>query len=180
MSGRPLTGYHVYAFLIPFAVLHLPFVSGIDWTLAGELVTIGTYFALAVVWDYLWFVLNPAYTVRRFRKGSVWWFEKPWIGPFPIDYYSGVALCIVLSALGAWSAGSADVLYRQLWMLAGFAVLIGIAVLLAPLYHRWYRHMRRTGADDRAATSMYPAPAPDEVWSGGTPDLHPLENGRTQ
>ena len=69
MSGRPLTGYHVFAFVIPLLVLHLPFVSGIDWSLAGELVTIGTYFALAVVWDYLWFVLNPAYTVRRFRKG---------------------------------------------------------------------------------------------------------------
>jgi hypothetical protein len=60
-------------------------------------------------------------------------------------------------------------------MLAGFAVLIGVAVLLAPLYHRWYRHMRRPGADDRAVTGTYPAPAPDEVWSGGTPDLHPLE-----
>src|SRR4029079_2266901 len=124
-GGGPLPGSRVFALVTRLGVLPLPFVSGIDWSLAGELVTIGTYFALAVVWDYLWFVLNPAYTVHRFRKGSVWWFEKPWIGPFPIDYYSGVALCMALSALGAWSAGSSDVLYRQLWMLAGFAVLIG-------------------------------------------------------
>ena len=53
-----------------------------------------------MVWDYLWFVLNPAYTVRRFRKGKVWWFEKPWIGRFPIDYYSGSALSIVLARAG--------------------------------------------------------------------------------
>ena len=90
MGRRPLTGYHVYAFTIPLLVLHLPFVAGVDWTLAGELRTIATYFALAVVWDYLWFVLNPAYTVRRFERGKVWWFEVPWIWRFPLDYYVGV------------------------------------------------------------------------------------------
>ena len=32
-------------------------------------------------------------------------------------------------------------------------------VLLAPLYHRWYRHMRRAGADDRARRRRtYPPP----------------------
>ena len=46
--------------------------------------------------------------------------------------------------------------------------------LLAPLYHRWYRHMRREGADDRPATPTYPPPAPEEVWSGGVPELPPL------
>ena len=48
-------------------------------------------------------------------------------------------------------------------------------VLLAPFYHRWYRYMRRDGADDRAITDTYGPPAPDEVWSGGDPDLHPLD-----
>ena len=72
MGQRPLTGYHVYAFTIPMLILHLPYVLGVHWTLAGELVTVATYFVLAVVWDYLWFVLNPAYTVRRFRRGNVY------------------------------------------------------------------------------------------------------------
>ena len=64
---------------------------------------------------------------------------------------------------------------RQLWFLAGLAVLVGVVVALAPLYHRWYRHMRRAGADDRASTPTYPAPAPGEAWSGGAPDLRPLD-----
>ena len=74
----PLTGYHVWAFAIPLIVLNLPYVMGVEWTLAGELRTLATFFALAVVWDYLWFVLNPAYTVKRFERGKVWWFEVPW------------------------------------------------------------------------------------------------------
>jgi hypothetical protein len=35
--------------------------------------------------------------------------------------------------------------------------------------------MRRAGADDRASTPTYPPPAPEAVWSGGMPDLHPLD-----
>jgi hypothetical protein len=178
MGRRPLTGYHVYAFTIPMLVLHFPFVAGVDWTLALELRTIATYFALAVVWDYLWFVLNPAYTVRRFERGKVWWFEVPWIWRFPLDYYVGVGLSVLLAALAAWAAGDAGPLWRHLWMLAGLAVLVGLTVLVAPLYHRWYRHMRRGGADDREVTPMYPPPAPSEVWASGVPDLHPLEGAQ--
>jgi hypothetical protein len=179
MGQRPLTGYHVFAFVIPLLLLHLPFVSGVDWTLAGELRTIATYFALAVVWDYLWFVLNPAYTVRRFGRGKVWWFEVPWIWRFPLDYYSGIALSVVLAGLAAWAAGDWSPLVRHLWMVVGLVILVAATVLLAPLYHRWYRHMRRAGADDRDVTMTYPPPAPEAAWAGGTPDLHPLDETAT-
>ena len=178
MGHRPLTGYHVYAFAIPLLILHLPYVDGVDWTLAGELRTIATYFALAVVWDYLWFVLNPAYTVHRFGRGRVWWFEVPWIWRFPLDYYLSIALSVALAALAAVADGDAEPLRRHLWMLAGLAVLTAIAVLAAPLYRRWYRHMRRPGADDRDVTASYPPPAPEAAWSGGTPDLAPLGDPR--
>ncbi len=175
MGGRPLTGYHVFVFTIPLLLLHLPFVSGVEWSLEGELLAVAAYFVLASVWDYLWFVLNPAYTVPRFKQGNVWWFEVPWIWRFPLDYYVSVAVSIVLAALAVLPAGDAEPLRRHLWMIAGLIVLTAIAVIAAPLYHRWYRHMRRAGADDRPATSTYPPPSPESVWNGGVPDLKPLE-----
>ena len=175
MGKRPLTGYHVYAFTVPMLLLHLPFVSGVDWTLARELATVGTYFALAVVWDYLWFVLNPAYTVRRFRKGAVWWFEVPWVWRFPLDYYSGIALSVALAGLASLSAGDGEPLRRHGWFLLAQAILVAAVVVAAPLFHRWYARMRRAGTDDRALTAMYPPPAPEAVWTGGAPDLHPLD-----
>ena len=119
MGHRPLTGYHVFAFTIPIVILHLPYAMGVDWTLGGELRTIGTFFALAVFWDYMWFVFNPAYTVARFKKGNVWWFEVPWIWRFPLDYYTGLGLSIVLAGLAGVADGEAETLYRHLWMLAG-------------------------------------------------------------
>ena len=175
MGKRPLTGYHVFAFAIPLLILHLPFTMGVGWTLGGELATVAIYFALAVVWDYLWFVLNPAYTVSRFERGRVWWFQVPWIWRFPLDYYSGIALSIALAALATLADGDATRLDEHLWLLAGLGLLTAGAVLAAPLYHRWYRRMRRAGADDRDLTSTYPPPAPEAAWAGGVPDLAPLE-----
>ena len=145
MGHRPLTGYHVFAFTIPLVVLHLPYTMGVEWTVAAELRTVATFFALAVIWDYLWFVLNPAYTVARFKRGNVWWFEVPWIWRFPLDYYVGVGFSIALAGLAALEAGDAESLRRHLWMVAGLALLTGVAVVAAPLYRRWYRHMRRAG-----------------------------------
>ena len=77
--------------------------------------------------------------------------------------------------LAALSAGDGEPLRRHLWMLAGLAVLVGLTVLAAPLFHRWYRHMRRSGADDRNLTTMYPPPAPEAAWASGLPDLRPLQ-----
>jgi hypothetical protein len=178
MGRRPLTGYHVWAFTIPLIVLHLPYAMGVGWTLAGELRTLATFFALAVVWDYLWFVLNPAYTVKRFERGKVWWFEVPWLWRFPLDYYAGIALSLALAGLSAWAAGGVEPLRRHLWMIAGLAILVALTVLAAPLYHRWYRHMRRPGSDDRDAVRTYPPPAPGEAWEGGEPILRFDEEAR--
>jgi hypothetical protein len=175
MGQRPLTGYHVFAFTIPLVIVHLPFAFGLDWSLSAELSQLAIYFALAVIWDYIWFVMNPAYTVRRFRRGNVWWFQVPWIWRFPLDYYMGMGLSVALAGVAAVDAGSWAPVRGQLWLIVGLIVLTALAVLASPLYHRWYRHMRRAGADDRAITPSFGPPAPDQVWSGGTPDLHPLD-----
>jgi hypothetical protein len=175
MGHRPLTGYHMFAFTIPLLVLHFPFVFGVDWTLSAELATIAIFFALAVIWDYLWFVNNPAYTVKRFARGNVWWFEVPWLWRFPLDYYTGIALSIALAGAAALVDGDSAPLASHLWLLLGLFALTGLAVLAAPLYHRWYARMRRAGADDRARTELYGPPAPEKAWSGGPPELRPLE-----
>jgi len=175
MGQRPLTGYHVFAFTIPLVIVHLPFAFGLDWSLSAELSQLAIYFALAVIWDYIWFVMNPAYTVHRFRRGNVWWFQVPWIWRFPLDYYVGMGLSVALAGLAAVDAGNWAPVRSQLWLIAGLIVLTAIAVLASPLYHRWYRHMRRAGADDRELTPTFGPPAPERVWDGGAPDLHPLD-----
>jgi hypothetical protein len=156
MARRPLTGYHVFQLPLPLLALHLPYFFGQDWTWGSEAITLAIYFVLAVFWDYLWFVLNPAFTVRRFRKGNVWWFAGPWIWRFPIDYYVGLGFSCLLAAASWLEDDSPTRFYEHLGLILGCAVLTGIAVCLAPLYHRWYRHMRRPGSDDRPLTDIYP------------------------
>ena len=177
MGQRPLTGYHVFAFTIPLVILHLPFGFGLDWTWSAELTQLALFFALAVIWDYIWFVNNPAYTVRRFRRENVWWFQVPWIWRFPLDYYVGIGISIALAGAAALAASDSSPLESHLWLLAGLFVLTALAVLASPLYHRWYRHMRRRDADNRGITGTFGPPAPEEVWTGGEPDLHPLGEG---
>jgi hypothetical protein len=143
LSGKPLTGYH--ATMLPITVLsfHLGFAFGLPWSWATELRLLGAYMVYNVVWDFLWFLLNPHYGWARFRKGSVWWHNRIWLGRFPIDYWNGFTLAFLLAwaaeALGARGAVADQALYT-----AGMVVLTALAAAAAPLYRRWYAHMRRT------------------------------------
>jgi hypothetical protein len=58
--------------------------------------------------------------------------------------------------------------------------LVALVVLAAPLYHRWYRHMRRPDAEDRGAVHTYPPPAPGAAWAGGPPELRLDDEGSSR
>src|SRR5204863_8427067 len=101
MGGKPLTGYH--ATMIPLALLsfHLPFAFGQPWSLPLEAQVLARFGFWTIVWDALWFVLNPAFGWARFRPGQVWWLGRVWIGPFPIEYWTAVAGSFAAAALPA-------------------------------------------------------------------------------
>ena len=76
MGGKPLTGYHLFMFFLPLVAVHTGFFQGVRWSVASELIALARYFALAVLWDYLWFILNPHYGFSRFRQENVWCMPK--------------------------------------------------------------------------------------------------------
>lgn len=140
MSGKELTGYHSVMFFLPLLFLHLPFVfgklwGGLKWTLAKELELFAIYFVLCVTWDFLWFVLNPAFTLARFRPGEIWW-HMQWLGRVPSDYIGGIAFSLAITA-GIYWRWDRRVIRRMGMMLTVFAVLTLATVALAPSYHRW-------------------------------------------
>lgn len=157
LRGKPLTGYHLFAIPLGVLAFHLPFLLGLEWSLAEEARVLAAYLVWAIVWDYLWFVLNPAYGPSRFRRGAVWWFPGPWLWRFPLDYYSAVGASVGLAAL-TWFDGGPGRFYEHLGLLGGFALLTALAVVLSPRYHAWYRHMRRPGSDERSAAPLAPPP----------------------
>lgn len=89
-GGRPITGYHVALNLLLLMFFHWPFVLK-RWTLRAEFIVLQAFVLLAVVWDYLWFVLNPAYGPARFFARDVWWY-KSWAGWVPVEYWLGLLI----------------------------------------------------------------------------------------
>ena len=148
MGGKPLTGYHLFMFFLPLVAVHVGFFQGARWTLSSELVVLARYFALAVLWDYLWFILNPHYGFSKFRKENVWWHAQSYwvLGRLPVDYFVGWGISLVL-ALVATKLGTSWALVEQVLLLAGLSLLTLVTIALSPYYHNWYWWMRTR--DDR-------------------------------
>lgn len=89
MSGRELTGYHLTMFLFVLIIFHLPYVFGLSISLDHWLKTLAFFFMFIVLWDFLWFVLNPFHPLKNFKKEHIWWHKK-WVLGLPTDYYGGV------------------------------------------------------------------------------------------
>jgi len=86
-GGRPLTGYH--AWVLPFILLifHFPFVLTWSWSWPLEARVIAGFMLFWIIEDLLWFLLNPAYGWRRFKRAEVRW-HKHWLLGFPTDYWT--------------------------------------------------------------------------------------------
>ena len=149
LSGKPLTGYHAVMFFIPFASFHLGLAFGQRWSWGLEVRVLASYLVWNVTWDFLWFLLNPAFGWARFRKGEIWWHGGAWVGRLPIDYVNALWISFAIAALPWLLRGNPASLWRHAVLVAVLLLLTGLAALAAPLYRRWYQHMRRPGSDER-------------------------------
>ncbi len=110
MSERDLTGYHLSVFSLVLLVLHYPYFAGQSWNLSSELTTLSFFFVVSIVWDFLWFVVNPHYSFKTFWSENVWWHKK-WFWHFPSDYW----LAVVISAL-LYTGFSLDWVLLKEWL----------------------------------------------------------------
>ena len=124
-NGKYITGYHVYMNLVILGFLHYPLVLS-QWTLVGELRVLSEFFLVAVWWDFLWFVVNPHFGLRRFKSENIWW-HKNWILGMPKDYPTGTVVSAALWFI-AWrlhpAAGTG---------MTGWLILLGVIVALTVL-----------------------------------------------
>lgn len=100
-GSRPLTGYHLWMQIFVLLLVHCPFTLGfVDWSWRPELRVIGFTILFFIVEDFLWFVLNPAYGLRRFRKQHIWWHAPTWWWIMPRDYWVFGLLGVGLYVMG--------------------------------------------------------------------------------
>jgi hypothetical protein len=93
---RPLTGYHFWILVFIAIVAHLPFALGLPWSIYAELRAIAFVLFFWVFEDFLWFVLNPHFGIRRFRPQYIAWHRRNWWWLAPRDYWIALVLAIVL------------------------------------------------------------------------------------
>ncbi len=97
MDGKPLTGYHFYALVFVFVFSHIPYAfGGVAPSLALELGIFSFNIFFWTAEDFLWFVLNPAYGIRRFRPEHIEWHRRQWWWIMPRGYWLGLVLAFAL------------------------------------------------------------------------------------
>ena len=87
-SEKPLTGYHLYLILFMLSVVHIPYGLGlVSLNLAVEMRILSFFILFSIIEDFLWFVLNPAYGLKKFKQEHVWWHAAKWWWIMPRDYW---------------------------------------------------------------------------------------------
>ncbi|MBD3156239.1 hypothetical protein GF369_00260 [Candidatus Peregrinibacteria bacterium] len=124
MGGKELTGYLFYTLLLLILFFHFPFLGGATWSFAAEIEIISLLVLFSVFWDFLWFIINPYYGIKRFKKQYVYWHTQWFLG-VPLDYIRGIAVSCGISLI-AFPLGFAKWLYALCIFMLGTFVIIGI------------------------------------------------------
>jgi len=102
-GSRPLTGYHLWLQIFVLTLAHCPFALGLcPWSWPMELRVIGFVILFFIVEDFLWFVLNPAYGLKRFRREHIWWHAPHWWWFMPRDYWVFLTVGCGIYLAGVW------------------------------------------------------------------------------
>jgi hypothetical protein len=99
-GGRPLTGYHLYVQLFVLVFSHVPFAVGLPFSLRAELLVVSFMILFWIVEDFLWFVVNPHFGIRKFRADAVWWHKRAWWLVAPREYFVMGGLALALYGYG--------------------------------------------------------------------------------
>lgn len=140
-----MTGYHLLMFLLPMLIFHSGFFFGLKWTPITELMIWSLYFSFDQIWDLLWFILNPYYTISRFKKENIWWYKKSyWVANLiPFDYVSSWLLSVGFGLMASLLSANFSYLTEVGLRFVVFSVLIFLTTIFAPRYHSFYFAIRK-------------------------------------
>ncbi len=156
ITKKPLTGYHLFMLSFILLILHFIFFTGISWSLSKELEILAYFTLIMLVEDFLWFIFNPNYGLKNFKRDKIWWHNNSkWIlNLFPLDYLLGIVIIILLFLASALINQNINIFYNNLLSLAiiGLLVFLSSSTLVKP-YRKWYNHIRKN--DDRKAIEIF-------------------------
>lgn len=133
MGNKHMTLYHIYMLLIITSI----FIYKVDINNFNDILLIFSYILLVLfLEDTLWFVFNPYFTIKRYKKEEIWWHsEQIWIWRIPmmnIILYSLLFICYYITQ-------NQDILNNSINSL----LLLGICIIISPLYHLFYKKIHK-------------------------------------
>ena len=102
MLGKEITFYHIYMITMFIIIFHSAFLF-ISWSIPREAQTIGYLMLYFIMEDMWWFILNPCYGFKNFKKGAISW-HKRFLFFMPVSYWWGIILGIGLLLIGGINA----------------------------------------------------------------------------
>jgi len=133
LLGKPLTGYHFYLNLVLLAFFHLPLLlASASVVLESEILY--SYAICCVVWDFLWFVLNPSFGLKRYNPREVWWF-KHWVLGLPFEYYVGGLFSFIFHIIPAILGKMSPINITLAWATKTLTIVILTALVTLFVTH---------------------------------------------
>lgn len=100
IGEKPLTGYHFHLITFTILLAHVPyFLEQVKPSLSGELKLFSFLIILFILEDFMWFVFNPAFGIKKFKPQYIWWHATSWWWIMPRDYYVSGSIAISLYIL---------------------------------------------------------------------------------
>jgi hypothetical protein len=128
---KDLTGYHLSLNIFLLLFLHWPFVWSWQWNIWDELEVLAIFVVFVVVWDFLWFVLNPNFSLRKFKKRNVSWHKRWWEG-LPVDYCVGILAGILLLLPATIIVNPVQGIFKISALMLVNLILLVVTVLVYP------------------------------------------------
>ena len=94
------TSYHLYMGLFLLVFLHSVVIIIGAWTLQAEFLILSFLAFVTVAEDFMWFVLNPHFRIKKFKRECIPWFKDRWLFFCPLWYWYYMPLAIILYWLG--------------------------------------------------------------------------------
>ena len=127
-GGKNFTLYHIYMILV--LILIYAYVTDLKMNSKSIGVFIFHITLFLLLEDFLWFVFNPYYTIKKYNKNINWHSNQKWLFGMPLHNYIGIMILLLMTYLT-----------NEITLLKNLGILLPITIIiiyLAPIYHKFY------------------------------------------
>ena len=132
LGNKSMTLYHIYMIILVFGTIM--FQNNMALTINSFLYSLSNFLIFLFLEDTLWFILNPYFTIKKFKKENIWWHSKqPWIFGQPLHNY----IITISMLLIFYITNNTNIVFN---LFLSYLILI-LSIFIAPIYHKFYKYI---------------------------------------